>query len=75
MARILLIGSETVLRSKILLRGTFFAFMFLTMIKKRMIVLSCRLLQCLLPVNTLTAEGCSETGSGMHLINDVFCSE
>ena len=35
-------------------------------------VLSCRLLQCLGSVNTLAAEGCSETGRAIHSTNLVF---
>ena len=34
---------------------------------RRIKVLLCRVLQCVGPVNTLTAEGCSETRPTMHL--------
>ena len=37
--------------------------------KSRMKVLSCRLLQCLGSVNTLTSKGCSETRYAMHSSN------
>ena len=36
-------------------------------------MLSSRLLQCLGPVNTLIAKGCSEIGIAMNLSNYVFC--
>ena len=35
-------------------------------------MLSCRLLQCLGPDNTLTAEGCFEAGPAMHFSNEFF---
>ena len=38
-------------------------------------MLCCRLLHCLVPVDTLTTEGCSERGHAMHLSNHVFQSE
>ena len=38
-------------------------------------MLSCRLLQCLEPINTLTAEGRSETGPARHSSNHVYRSE
>ena len=43
--------------------------------KSRIKLLSCRLLQCLGPVNTLIAEGCSGTGPAMHSSKHLFRNE
>ena len=43
--------------------------------KRRIKVRFCRVLQCVGPVNTLTAEICSETRPAMHSNFHDFCSE
>ena len=78
MARILDIGSQWVNSSGVLdlIKGDVFQlYLCKNHEKNRIKVLSSRLLQRLVPVHTLTADGCSEAGPAMHSSNHAFWSQ